>query len=165
MSENGREVFRIINEAGAIIDSVFDGDKLRITRKSSDDYINRTTELNKDEQYVKVYISNWKDVTRRLDSTVVQFLLMLLPYIGYEDGILQYPNGRILTRNAVISESGMSKNTVNKCLLVLQTEQIIGKHKTGRRSCFTVNPYIFMKGRRVNKTLKKLFEKSRWAKS
>jgi hypothetical protein len=54
--------------------------------------------------------------------------------------------------------------TVDKLLDSLNKKQVIGKHKTGRTVCFTVNPFIFMKGNRVNKTLAKFFENSRWAK-
>ena len=155
----------IVDDAGEIVDEVFDGDRISVKRKTTDDYLSRTTEINKGERYIKVYIGNWIEVSKKLDASTIQLLNIIVPYTGYEDGILQYPGGRLVTRNSIITETGMSKNTVDRCIKALMDEQIIGKHRTGRRSCYTVNPYIFLKGRRVNKTLKRLFENSRWAKA
>ena len=159
-----KEKYLLVDTCGEVVDTVYDIDSFSIRRGDDESYLEKTTQINKKEPYIKVYTENWKEVSKRLDGTTIQLLLILMPYIGYEDGILQYPGGRVVTRNSILAETGMGKNTVDKCIKHLIDEQIIGKHRTGRRSCYTVNPYVFLKGRRVSKTLKKLYEKSRWAK-
>jgi len=159
-----RQELKLVNSDGVVVDKIGADDTFTIKRKGTEDYLERTVEVNKGEAYVKVFISNWADVTKRLDGTTSQLLLMMLPYTGYENGVLQYPSGRKVTRNSIINETGFSKNTVDKCINALMHEQIIGRHRTGRENCYTVNPYIFLKGRRINKTLKVFYEKSRWAK-
>ena len=150
-------------QTGEVINHIYHGDKL--VRKKTSDYLERTAEINKEEPYIKVYTKPISEVAKRIDGGSLQLLYVLLKYISYEDGILQYSNGSLLSKNAIITETGLTKNTVTKHLNILIKEQIIGRHRTGRRNCYTINPYIFMKGKRVNKTLKKLFEGSRWSKN
>jgi hypothetical protein len=46
----------------------------------------------------------------------------------------------------------------------LVDKEILGKHKTGRSVALTVNPFIFMRGQKVNQTLYEFFLNSKWAK-
>lgn len=153
---------KVINSEGEIVNQINSGD--RIVRKESIEYLTDTIELNKNEQYIKVYTKTMFEVAKCLDGTSNQLINFLIPYISYQTGILTYSNGRVLNKNAIIKLTGLNKDTVHRCIEKLIDYKILGKHKTGRDVCYTVNPYIFMKGNRVNKTLVKFFENSKWAK-
>lgn len=144
------------------IEPLYPGD--RVYKNRQREYLDRTIEINKKEPYVKVYIRTMEEVSNRLDAYSQKLLNKLMGYISYEDGILEFSNGRPLTREHIIRVSPLNEKTTIRCLSELIQQQIIGRHKTGRNNCYTVNPFIFMKGQRVSKTLYKLFERSCWAK-
>lgn len=154
----------IVNSYGEIENTLYTNDTIKIIRGSTKDYLNSTIEINKDEDFVKVYTKAMFGISRSLSGTESTFVNYLLQYIQYQTGILTLSNGRTLSRSHMAQETELDVKTVDKILNNLIKKQILGKHKTGRTVCFLVNPYIFMKGNRVNKTLVKLFENTRWAK-
>ena len=147
---------------GVKVGEINEGD--RITRKKQLEYLRQTAEINKDKSYVKVYTKHLFELSRSLSGTENQFVNYLLGYIRYESGILAHENGKVLTRQTMTVETELSIKTIDRLLKSLIDKQVLGKHKTGHNICFTVNPYIFMRGSRVNTTLIKMFENSRWAK-
>ena len=149
-------------KTGEILTELHPGD--RIQRKNSLEYLTDTIEINNNQPYIKVFTKTMFEVSKCLDGVTAQFLNFLIPYISYQTGILTYSNGKMLNRASLIALTGLHKDTVDKCLNKLITMKVLGKHKTGREVCYLANPFIFMKGNRVNKTLVKLFENSKWAK-
>lgn len=143
---------------------IYEGDTVRILRKQSCEYLENTVELNKNEPYVKVYTKPLFELSRSLTGTESQFVNYLMDYVRYTTGIFAYDNGKVLTRQAMADETGLSIKTVDKILASLVEKQVIGKHKTGHDIQFTGNPYIFMRGNRVNQTLVKFFQNTKWAK-
>ena len=157
-------VAHVVSIDGEIHKDIYEGDKVKTTRQKSCDYLRDTIELNKYEGYVKAYTRSLFEVCKVLSGSEVQFLNYLTSYIRYTTGILAHDNGRKLTRHEMSSETGIEIRSVDRILSKLIEKQVLGKHKTGHDICFTVNPYIFMKGSRVNITLMKMFENSKWAK-
>jgi len=156
-------VLKVIDcQTGEVVDEINRGD--RILRKRSTEYLTQTVEIRENEPYVKVFTKTIFKVAARLDGTTNQLINMLIPFISYETGVLQHSNGKPLNKQAIIDMTPLNEKTVEKCLNKLISFKILGKHKTGRRVCYTANPFIFMKGRRVSKTLYKFFESSDWAK-
>lgn len=152
----------IVNECGEVIDHLYEGD--RILRKQSKEFISDTVEINQKEPYVKAYIAPLFQISKLIDGTTNQLMnLIVFNFLSYETGILQHGNGKPLTRKCIVELSGLNEKTVDKSISKLIELQVLGKHKTGRFTQYTANPFIFMKGRRVNKTLVKMFENSRWA--
>ena len=154
------ELKLIDSETGEVINTISSGDK--ILRAGSSEYLINTIPLEHGP-YIKVYTKTMFQVAKRLDGVTMQLLNLLMTFISYESGILEYSNGRPLTRNSIIDISGLHKCTVDNCLKKLVDNKILGRHKTGRFTHYTANPFIFMKGRRVSKTLYKFFEDSEWA--
>lgn len=147
---------------GEKVGELYDND--RIVRAKSLEYLNNTVEINKDADFVKVYTKPLFELSRSLSGTESIFITYIINYIRYSSGILAHDNGKVLTRQTMSNETGLSIKTIDKLLHSLITKQIIGKHKTGHSISFTVNPYIFMRGSRINETLKKLYENTKWAK-
>ena len=150
-------------ETGEKIDEIREGDS--IVRSESKEKLKETVFLNEDEPFLKVYTKAMFDVSRSLDGMENQLMNMLMHYISYETGILKFANGIVLTRQHVIELAGLNYKTVDKHLKRLVDIGVFGKHKTGRNVNYIANPYIFMRGKKVNKTLKELFKNTKWAKN
>jgi hypothetical protein len=155
-------MFYVVTGTGDIVDEINDGD--RIVRKASTESFINTIEINMNQDFIKVYTARLMDVASELNGPESAMMMMLIGFIQYNTGILTHRNGKPVTRECVVRLVEKDIVTVDKLLDSLNKKQVIGKHKTGRTVCFTVNPFIFMKGNRVNKTLAKFFENSRWAK-
>lgn len=158
----GNRMFYIVTGDGEIVDEINEGD--RIVRQSSVESFTNTIEINMNQDFVKVYTARLLDVANELNGAESAMMMILIGFIQYNTGILTHRNGKPVTRECITRLVEKDIVTVDKLLDGLNKKQIIGKHKTGRTVCFTVNPFIFMKGNRVNKTLAKFFENSRWAK-
>lgn len=158
----GNRMFYVVTGDGEIIDEINEGD--RIVRQSSVESFTNTIEINMNQDFVKVYTARLLDVANELNGAESAMMMILIGFIQYNTGILTHRNGKPVTRECITRLVEKDIVTVDKLLDGLNKKQIIGKHKTGRTVCFTVNPFIFMKGNRVNKTLAKFFENSRWAK-
>ena len=152
----------IIPETGEMIGQLYEGD--RILRGKSDEYLKSTIELNKGEPYAKLYIRPMFEIAKTLSGSELQMVYYLLSYLSYDSGIIMNNNGRPLSRQVIAQEINLAVKTVDKILQGLHSKQVIGKHNNGREVCFTMNPWLFMRGKRINKTLHEFFKNSRWAK-
>lgn len=150
-------------KTGEIVGQLYEGD--RIHRAKSDEYLQGTVELNKNEPYAKAYLRPMFDLAKALSGAELQMVYFLLPYLSYESGILMHHNGKALNRAYISDMSGLAIKTVDKILQGLHSKQVIGKHSSGREIQFTMNPWLFMKGKRINKTLHEFYKNSRWAKN
>lgn len=145
-----------------ITGSVYEGD--RIVRGKSVEKLKNTVEINAKEDYVKVFVKPAFEMARCLTGTETQFVNFLMPYISYDSGMLTKANGRPLTRAQIAVETGLALKTVDRLLLSLRQKQVLSKNKMGRQIQFFMNPWLFMRGKRINKTLYEMFRGSRWAK-
>jgi len=148
---------------GEIINHANEGDKVKVIRKESVDYLRDTVLINKDEPFVKIYTAVLFKLSHSLSGTESLFVSYLLQYIRYTSGLLEYRNGNTLTRQHMAEETGLNIKTIDRLLKGLVDKQVLGKHKTGQDISFTVNPFIFMKGKRISETLYKLYKNTKWA--
>lgn len=153
----------VVNADGEITNTYFLGDRVKVTRRESVEMLNNTVELNKNEDYVKVYRKSLFELSKRLTGTESQFINYLCNYIRYRSGILAHDNGKPLKRQTMCTDTGLNIKTIDRILSSLISKQVLGKHKTGHVIIYTANPYIFMRGSRINTTLQRFFEKSKWA--
>ena len=152
---------------GEIIDEIKEGDRIR--RKSQDDFCGKKGELidmNDNGNFVKIFNKTMALLgSEKLTANEYLVCLRLLDYIEYESGILKFGNnGRPLKLADIEDITGLSKSTTIRVMQTLVDRRIYGVHKTGKENCYTVNPFIFMKGRYINKTLYNFYKKSKWAK-
>ena len=137
----------------------------RIVRKKSIDYLKNTDELQKTEMYVKFFLKSASVLAReKMSSTAMSVCLEMLQYIRYDTGYLAYENGIKLTLEDIKKKCEfISQTSVVRAIDELVNKKIFARVKTGKENNYLVNPYIFMRGARANKTLSKTFETSRWA--
>jgi len=152
----------VIPDTGEVVGSLYEGD--RIYRGKSDDYLKSTIELNKGEPYAKLYMRPMFALARALSGSELQMVYYLLSYLSYDSGIVMNANGKPLSRQIIAQDINLAVKTVDKILQSLHSKQVIGKHNNGREVHFTMNPWLFMRGKRINKTLYEFFKNSRWAK-
>lgn len=153
--------YKIIDDDMNIIDEIREGD--RIVRGKSLDIYNNTVELNKNDSYVKMYSKCMFELSNVITGKESIMLTYLLQFVSYQTGILTHSNGICVTRGFIAKDTNQDRRTVDRTLEGLVKKKVIGKYRTGKSVCYLVNPYIFMKGTRVNKTLAKLFENTKWA--
>lgn len=149
-------------ETGSDAGELYPGD--RIVRKQSADYLQRTVELMSNEPYTKVYNRPMFSLAKSLTGSEMQMVYFLLPFLSFESGMLTTRNGQPLTRKQIADRTGLSINTVDRLLQGLKEKQVIGKHMIGREVQYFMNPYLFMRGKRINKTLHDMFQNTVWAK-
>lgn len=138
----------------------------RIIRKKSIDFLKNTDEIQKTEMYVKFFLKSASVLAReKLSSAEMAVCLEILQYVRYDTGYLAYENGIKLTLDDIKRSCNFISNTsVVRAIDELVDKKILAKVKTGKENNYLVNPYIFMRGARVNKTLSKTFENTKWAK-
>ena len=149
-------------ETGAEDNVMYKGD--RILRKKSLEYLQDTTEILHDEPYAKAYLKPMFQIAKTLKGTELQMVYFLLPFLSYESGMLKHPNGQPLNRTYIAKETGLSINSVDRILQKLKEKRIISRNVTGHEVQYLMNPWLFMRGKRINKTLYDIFKNSEWAK-
>lgn len=154
-------------KTGIVTHEINEGDTLRVIKgkkynpKSDSE---PKVSINKEESFIKVYTKPLFELSRSLTGTESQFVNYLLQYVRYNTGVLAYDNGKHLTRVTMSAETGLSKKTIDRLITSLSDKEVLGKHKTGRCTTITVNPFIFMRGHKINQTLYEFFANSKWAK-
>lgn len=158
----GDVVALVVNpDTGEVNNEIRQGD--RIIRKKSTEYVQDTIELLPDEPYVKTYTRPMFELSKSLTGTEMQLVHFLLQYLSFESGVLKHPNGRFLARSYIAMETGLSERTVDRLLHGLKDKRVLARTTSGREVQYFMNPYLFMRGKRINKTLHEMFKNSRWA--
>lgn len=158
----------IETRTGELVTSLDYGDSIR--RKQQDEHYQEFDDnFKKGEKFVKIFDDSLDYLIENLTNGEIAFVIKLLPYISYDDGILRDKKKRILGINDIADKLKMSHEGVRKVVIALISKGVLGEHKTGSidnpkilNKCITVNPHIFMKGRKMNRTIIGLFENSQW---
>lgn len=150
-------------ETGEKVGTINPGDK--IVRAKTQEYLNDTVEILPNAAYIKTYMRPVSMLAESLTGPETFMVYYLLQYLSYESGILMHENGRMLTRSHVADEMGQSERQIDRTLDGLREKEVLKKVLgAGRQVCFIVNPWLFMRGKRINRTLHDMFKNSRWAK-
>ena len=154
----------IDTETGEIIREIEPGDK--IIKKRARELLTTTMEFKKGENFIKLYTSILNDLLEEeLSGPEWQVVIVCLKHLSYESGAIKYLNtGDFLTPGDIMRETKLGRATVFRCIDELTERKILHKGKTGKEFQLYANPYLFVKGTRINKTLYDMFKKTKWAK-
>ena len=153
----------VVHDTGEVTSTLNKGD--RIVRKKSVEYLENNIEILPDAAYVKTFIKPMSMLSESLSGPESFMVFYLLQYLSYESGILMHPNGQMLTRSYIAEEIGQSERQIDRTIDKLRDKQVLKKVLGAKREVsFIMNPWLFMKGKHVNRTLYDLFKNSRWAK-
>lgn len=159
-----------IDDDGILLNTINEDDKVKIVRKETLDFIKSEDdkiEINVDSNFIKLYTNTLRDlINENLTSSDFKVILVCLEHLRYDSGAVTFDNnGEFLSQQDIIKISKLSKMSVYNSIERLVGKKILHKGITGKEYQLFMNPFIFMKGIRVNKTLYSMFKKSKWNKS
>lgn len=159
---------------GEILADEDEGDRIKYVKQSSlkgfekvkeNISIKRQEEID-EGQYDKWTIDNFfkgnilelKAIMKELDTYEKALLYTIAPYVGYEDCCIRHANGKELSVDDLVELSGMSRDKAFKVVKSLIDKDILYKGKNSKNVQYFVNPWLFSKGTRVNRVLKRMFK-------
>ncbi|MBQ0090623.1 MAG: hypothetical protein KBT27_14960 [Prevotellaceae bacterium] len=175
ISENEIIAHVIDADTGVIIDELEAGDKIKHKRdeQKRQDHLDKYQEnFNEGVRFVKLFDEVLDTLSERLSVSEFRFAVRLAKHVSYDDCILRtngHGNGKFLDITDISNLLGENYKTTSRIMNGLIKKGVIGKHVTGCLEdpnvlvqCYTCNPYIYMRGTKVEKTILALFEKSGW---
>lgn len=150
MSRIHRKIIDIREEDGEICNeysTAYDDNKVRI---------------NKSKTFIKVFTGELMKMRLKMSSTDIIVSTILMHFISFESGMLtktgkndeRYP----LVNKDIHGITGLSDKVVMKTMNKLVKIGVYARTKHKRSFKYFANPYIFMKGNSINKTLKDMFK-------
>ena len=142
---------------GEIVDGARDGDRIKIIRRESVEYLAQF-QTWKIEHFYKGHTDEIRKLMGELSTNEKAFLYSIAVYVGYEDCCLKYPNGNDITTKDLIELTGLGKTAVHETIKSLVKKDILYKGKNSKNRQYFINPWLFCKGNRINKVLKTMFK-------
>lgn len=156
MSED--TVSYIVNTGtGEIENEIRVGDRHKITRRESIEYLSQFQEW-RIEQFYKGHIEEIRKLMKELSTNEKAFLFSVAIYVGYEDCCLKYSNGKDITTEDLVKITGLGRSTLFETIKSLAKKDIIYRGKNSKNRQYFVNPWLFCKGNRINKVLRTMFK-------
>jgi hypothetical protein len=165
----------VVTPDGEIINHLYEGDSIkhREDDEKKKEFLKKyDPEFNKGESFVKLYDKTLAVLRKNLKPAEFMFAISLAEYVSYEDGILRtgaHGNGKFLTMEDLSKEMDYDYNVVRRIMPVLVSKGIVCKFETGcvenpklKVKGYVANPWIFMRGVIMDRTIIGLFEKSNW---
>lgn len=155
-----------IDEFGETFE-INEGDRVKIISKEQMEYLKKEDnliEINKGEPFIKIYPAVIDRLLNEdLSSADYRIIFICMKYLRYDSGAVMYENtGSFLSQKDIITLSKLGKKTVYNSIEKLVGKKILHKGTTGKEYQLFMNPFIFMKGTKINKTLYSMFRKSKW---
>lgn len=150
---------------GAVITELSEGD--RIIRRSVMDSLleDETRMLFSNGQFGKAYSAALSKLAKQnLSQSEYRIVLLFITLVRPSSGLIAYGNYKPVNLDWVAEELQLSDKTVTRSINRLLMFRIICKATSGGDVQYFFNPYIYNKGRYINKTLFEMFKKSEWAK-
>lgn len=147
----------IINlETGEVLNELNEGDKAKIIKKATLNYLETTQEW--DIPFSKCNHEELKKLILDLNTYERSLLFTLGIYVNYTDCCLKHSNDKELEWKFILKISGMSESQLSKTMNKLIKKDIIYKGKNSEGIQYFVNPWLFCKGNRINKVLQTMFK-------
>lgn len=114
-----------------------------------------------EDEFIKIFPDELNKIAFNLTGAETLTLIRLLGFIDYESGMLKKPDKSPLITTDIIKITGFSKVTVIDIMENMVLKRIYSRNKVGRTYQYFANPYIFFKGKYINKTLIDMFKEYR----
>lgn len=167
------------NSRGEIVWSgdVSPGDKISVQKKTREQQsyaIKYEKDWLKDLQFGKIYVEMMEYINKEITPTVWMFFCRLMKFTCYKDCALRIggrPNGKALSSYQEIADSlNESYKYVYRNMTTLIGQQLIIVATTGCEennnsiTVYLMNPYLFFRGRDIQRSVIKEFQDCKWAK-
>jgi hypothetical protein len=146
------ETFKIINLEKIAISR---GVNRHVAKKILDHTLER---WKKGYQYTKVFSDTMRIVGKELSPTECKVIMLLMSYIRYDTGMIATLKGNPITNDDIEKIVDMSRKTVFTTMDGLVKKRIFAKNRVGICNQYFANPYIFLRGKYINNTLKAMFK-------
>jgi len=151
--------YLVSTDTGEVTNEINEGDRVRITRKESLEYLSQFQEW-RIEHFYKGHVDELRKLTD-LTTNEKAFLFSIATYVGYEDCCLKHPNGNDITPDDLLRITGLCKSILYDTINSLSKKDIIYKGNNSRNRQYFINPWLFCKGNRINRVLKTMFKNYR----
>ena len=113
------------------------------------------------DEFIKLFTGDLVDIADGLTGPETLVMFAIIPYISYETGMLTVgqTHKRPLGNNDIQSMTKKSDTTITAIMAKLIDKRILSRNELGRSYQYFANPYIFFKGKFINKTLIAMFRK------
>lgn len=136
--------------------------QIKYTKENIDNTIT-PKEANMDGDFVKIFRTVLGMlVEEKLNGTDYQIIFTCLSYLEYSSGAVKNHLGRFINITELSKIIRVSRQIVDEEVNMLVKKKILHKGKVGNTVQLFVNPYIFMRGQVINKTLYAMFKESKW---
>lgn len=159
------EKYYIVNGDGEIVQDLGENiDNAVFTRLDENDIVikkgtgigkEETKELNLD--FAKFNFKAGMELYKRCPQ-----VLMILPYINYEDNTLKYSNGTLVTASNFAKHTGYNKDYITEIFKKLRKNKILEMVKLDKKYVYVANPYVIMRGKRMIVSTINKFENTDW---
>jgi hypothetical protein len=99
----------------------------------------------------------------KLTAADYRIILLMLPLVRACSGLVAYDNYKPVQIDYIVKQLQISKKTVNTSIQKLIDLRVIARAESGHDFVIFFNPYIYNRGRWINKTLYEMFRRSSWA--
>ena len=125
-------------------------------------YDDSKVQVNQNKNFIKVFTDELMKIRKKMNSTDIIVSTILMHFISYESGMLT-KTGKNDERYPLINEdiekiTGLSNKVIVKTMKKLVDIGVYARAKHKRSFKYFANPYIFMKGNSINRTLKDMFK-------
>lgn len=159
------EKYYIVNGKGEVVQDLGENINNAIFRRldENDIVIKRGTGIGEEEtkelnlDFAKFNFKAGMELYKRCPQ-----ILMILPYINYEDNYLKYSNGTLVTAGNFSKHTGYNKDYVNEVFRKLRKNKIIEMTKLKGKYVYVVNPYVVMRGKKMIVSTINKFENTDW---
>lgn len=152
-------------DTGGVITTLNSGDRI-IKRSVVDALLDEDSRMSfSNGQFGKAYNFALAKLARlNLYQSEYRVVLLFLTLVRPSSGLIAYGNYKPINLEWLSEELKLSDKTVSRAMKRLLELRIISKATSGCDVQYFFNPYIYNKGRYINKTLHEMFKKSEWAK-
>lgn len=122
--------------------------------------------------FTKLSISGAKRMVEVLTPTEIAMVIGLAPYVSYTDCCIRVGGrGEVMSAQDIAKALEMDDAKVYRLIKSLEEKGVMGHHVTGSilkgyegkvKKVYTVNPYIYCRGEKVNKVVYDFYENSGW---
>lgn len=126
----------------------------------------------KDVKFMKLSIAGTQKMLKELTPTEIVMVIGLAQFVSYEDCCIRIGGrGEVMSAQDIAKALEMDDAKVYRLIKSLEKKGVMGHHITGSilegyegkaKKVYTVNPFIYCKGRRVNKAVYDFYRKSGW---
>jgi predicted transcriptional regulator len=157
-----KKIYDVVNpKTQEKVDQIYEGDIIR--RGNSSLLLSETTSLNTKEDFIKIFVKPLMKLSSILSNSEAWTITYMLQYLDYTSGVLKLQDGKVITIDDLMDGMELKPSSAYNIVQKLIAKEVIGKTKIGDQVCILMNPYIFMKGKRVSNTLVELFKSTEWA--